>query len=275
MASLYRKKNSPFWFIQFIDADGTRRNRSTGFHADNPAETIRARTLRAQTEAKELNRNAGEINGGSWDTWVTQYLERHCESPRTLQRYTGNWQWLAFWLQERHLHSPRAITYRNALEYIDWRTTYKKRTGKTVGRNTAIMELKLLAMIMGGGCSEKAPFGTGVECQRICGARWHLLLHVPHMVSCARLSGVLWCRVLAGFRAMAHDAKRFTNHQNGASRQAGHRYQPATESSKNSFGGIKYFSWKANFNRIPDQKSLEMESFCKTVNLLHFYCTSS
>ena len=37
--------------------------------------------------------------------------------------------------------------YRNAIEYIDWRTGYKKKRGKTVGRNTAIMELKLLAMI--------------------------------------------------------------------------------------------------------------------------------
>ena len=29
MASIYRKNKSPFWFIQFIDADGTRRNKST------------------------------------------------------------------------------------------------------------------------------------------------------------------------------------------------------------------------------------------------------
>ena len=34
-------------------------------------------------------------------------------------------------------------------QYIEWRTNYKKKTGKTVGRDTAIMELKLLAMIMG------------------------------------------------------------------------------------------------------------------------------
>lgn len=149
MASLYRKQNSPFWFIQFIDADGSRRNRSTSLRADDAAETVQARTLRAQMEAKELNRTAGEITGGGWDTWVPQYLERHCESPRTLQRYRGNWQWLALWLQECHYHSPRAITYRNALEYIEWRTGYKKRTGKTASRNTAIMELKLLAMIMG------------------------------------------------------------------------------------------------------------------------------
>ena len=149
MSSIYRKQNSPFWFIQFIDADGTRRNKSTGLRADNPGETIKARSLRSQMETKELNRTAGDVSGGGWDSWVPSYLERHCETARTLQRYTGNWQWLAFWLQEKHYHSPRAITYGNALQYIEWRTSYKKKTGKTVGRNTAIMELKLLAMIMG------------------------------------------------------------------------------------------------------------------------------
>src|SRR5580692_8745929 len=149
MASIYKKQNSPFWFIQFIDGDGIRRNKSTGLRTDDPAQTVKARALRAQLEAKELNRNVGGISGGGWDAWVPEYLERHCESPRTLQRYTGSWSWLAFWLQENHYHSPRAITYRKALEYIEWRTNYKKKTGKTVGRNTAIMELKLLAMIIG------------------------------------------------------------------------------------------------------------------------------
>ena len=149
MASIYKKQNSPFWFVQFIDADGTRRNKSTGFRADNPGETVKARALRAQLEAKELNRTAGEITGGNWDSWVPQYLERHCESPLTLERYLDAWKWLAFWLQEKHFHSPRAITYRNTLEYLDWRTSYKKKTGKTVGRNTAIFEIKTFALIMG------------------------------------------------------------------------------------------------------------------------------
>jgi integrase len=149
MASIYRKKNSPYWFVQYMDAEGIRRNKSTGLRTDDPGETVKARTLRAQLEAKELGRNATEAGGGNWDSWVPQYLERHCESPLTLQRYTGNWSWLAFWLQEYRYHSPRAITYRNALEYIGWRTNYKKKTGKRAGRNTAIMELKLLAMILG------------------------------------------------------------------------------------------------------------------------------
>jgi integrase len=149
MASIYKKQNSPYWFVQFIDTDGIRRNKSTGLRIDDPGETVKARTLRAQLEAKELNRNVGEIRGGGWDSWVPQYLERHCESPGTFQRYTGSWSWLAYWLQEKRYHSPRMITYRNALEYIEWRTNYKKKTGKRAGRNTAIMELKLLAMLMG------------------------------------------------------------------------------------------------------------------------------
>jgi integrase len=149
MASIYKRQRSPFWWVQFIDAHGERRNKSTGLRTDDPAETVKARALRAQLEAKELSRNAGEASGGGWDTWVPQYLERHCENAGTLQRYTNSWSWLAFWLQEKRYQAPRAITYRNALEYIDWRVGYKKKTGKRAGRNTAIMELKLLAMIMG------------------------------------------------------------------------------------------------------------------------------
>ena len=80
---------------------------------------------------------------------MPKFLERHCQTDRTAQRYGGSWKWLSLWLQTRRLHSPRAITYRNALEYLDWRTTYRKKSGKRAGRNTAIMELKLLALIMG------------------------------------------------------------------------------------------------------------------------------
>lgn len=149
MASLYKKDRSPFWWIQYVDGLGHRRNTSTGFRTDDANDTVKARVLRAQLEAKEIDRTGGAATSGQWETWVPHYLKRHCESARTLQRYSGSWAWVVFWLQEQKLHSPRAITYRKALEYIEWRTSYKKKTGKTVGRNTAIQELKLLAMIMG------------------------------------------------------------------------------------------------------------------------------
>ena len=147
MASIYRKKGSPFWFIQFVDGDGKRRNKSTELRADVPSETVQARALRAQMEAKELGRT-GAVQGDDWDSWVPKYLDRHCESPRTRDRYLDAWKWLAQWLQLRKLKTPRAITYRNAIEYIDWRTNFKKPTGKTVGRNTAIYELRILSLLL-------------------------------------------------------------------------------------------------------------------------------
>jgi integrase len=147
MASIYRKPKSPYWFIQFIDSEGIRRNKSTGLRADDPEQTLKARVLRAQMEAKELGRSPGATESG-WE-WVAKFLDRHCENPLTLNRYSKAWQWLSFWMQNEKIHGPRQITYRKALEYIDWRTDYKKKTGKTVGRNTAILELKTFAMIMG------------------------------------------------------------------------------------------------------------------------------
>ena len=65
MSSLYRKKHSPYWFIQFVDADGTRRNKSTGLRADDPGQTVKARTLRAQLEAQELSRSDSATDTGS------------------------------------------------------------------------------------------------------------------------------------------------------------------------------------------------------------------
>jgi integrase len=148
MAYLYRKKRSPFWYVVYFDPHHKEVHRSTGLRADDPNDTLKAKALRAELEAKEHHR-APVINSEGWDSWVPKYLERHCQTDRTLQRYNGNWKWISLWLQNKRLHSPRAITYGNALEYIDWRTTYQKKHGRSVGRNTAIMELKLLAMIMG------------------------------------------------------------------------------------------------------------------------------
>jgi integrase len=148
MAYLYRRSRSPFWYVVYFDADKKEVHRSTGLRADDPNDTAKAKALRAELEAKEHHR-VTIVNSQGWDSWVPKYLERHCETKQTLIRYSGNWKWLALWLQTQRLHSPRAITYRNALEYIDWRTDYKKKTGKKAGLNTAIMELKLLAMIMG------------------------------------------------------------------------------------------------------------------------------
>lgn len=52
-------------------------------------------------------------------------------------------------VQRQRIHAPRQRTCKLGVEYVDWRTHFKKRTGKTAGRNTAILELKMLSLAMG------------------------------------------------------------------------------------------------------------------------------
>lgn len=147
MAYLYRKNRSPYWYVQYIDSDGIKHDKSTGLRADDPNDTAKAKVLRAELEANE-NRKIPMANGAAWDTWVMKFFERHCSTKATLDRYEDAWKWPALWLQRNRIHSPRQITYRLGIEYLDWRTTFKKRTGKIVGRNTAIFELKILSLVM-------------------------------------------------------------------------------------------------------------------------------
>lgn len=148
MAYLYRKNRSPYWYVQYIDSENKKHDKSTGLRADDPNDTAKAKILRAELEAGE-HRKIPLTNDAAWDLWVSKFLDRHCQTKATLERYLDAWKWLALWLQHNRIHAPRQLTYRRGVEYIDWRTTFKKRTGKVVGRNTAIFELKTLSLIMG------------------------------------------------------------------------------------------------------------------------------
>lgn len=148
MAYLYRKTRSPFWYVVYFDPQGKEVHRSTGLRADDPEDTSKAKALRAELEAKEYQRAPGVVTG-TWDSWVPQFLERHCKTSKTHERYVDVWKWVSLWMQNERINSPRQISYKRGVEYLDWRINFKKRTGKTVSRNTAIFELKTLSLIMG------------------------------------------------------------------------------------------------------------------------------
>ena len=54
MAYLYRKTRSPFWYVQYLDSDRKKHDKSTGLRADDPNDTAKARILRVELEANEL-----------------------------------------------------------------------------------------------------------------------------------------------------------------------------------------------------------------------------
>src|SRR5215471_3086256 len=56
MAYLYRKTRSPFWYVVYVNESQKEVHRSTGFRADDPNDTAKAKALRAEFEAKEYHR---------------------------------------------------------------------------------------------------------------------------------------------------------------------------------------------------------------------------
>lgn len=144
MASLFKKPGSPFWYLRH-KVDGVWKKSSTGLRHDDPNETAQAKVIRAQAEAKEY-REVPSITVG-WE-WVGPFLETGGLAARSIERYTGAWNWAQLFLLEKRL-DVTGVRYRHVAEYIEWRVGRKKKSGKAAGRNTAIQEIKILAMIMG------------------------------------------------------------------------------------------------------------------------------
>lgn len=144
MASLFKMSGKPFWYLRH-KVDGAWKKSSTGLRHDDPNDTAKARELRASAEAKEY-RNSPAVAVG-WQ-WVDPFLESSGLAPQSVVRYEGAWRWLQVFLQENHLDVTQ-VRYTHVADYLAWRVGRKKKSGKTAGRNTAIQEIKILAMILG------------------------------------------------------------------------------------------------------------------------------
>lgn len=142
MASLFKMPGKPFWYLRHKVGEEWKKS-STGLRHDSPTDTAKAKKLRAEAEASEL-RPAAVVRAG-WD-WVPGYIDALHLSEKTAVRYHGAWSWVSMWLQGEKLELAE-IRYRHVQEYIAWRLKTKHR--KRASRNTAILEAKLLAQVMG------------------------------------------------------------------------------------------------------------------------------
>ena len=144
MASLFKRPGKPHWFLRYKE-NGEWKKCVTKFRHDDPNDTANARELRARSEAEEYQEEAVKKVG--WE-WVPGWIDGMELAARSRERYHGGWRWLGLFLQERKLDVPQ-ILYSHVHEYIEWRVGRKKPSGKCAGRNTAIMEVKWLAGLMG------------------------------------------------------------------------------------------------------------------------------
>lgn len=149
MSSLYKVKKSPFWFIKYKDkATGVWKSKSTELRTDSANDTAKARVLKAQFDLQQVTQSESLKICDGWG-FVDRFLRETSPSERTLDAYLDRWKWIGLFLAHAKVRGPGDVVFNHAFDYLDWRTGFKKRnTGKVVGRNTAIHEIKTFALIM-------------------------------------------------------------------------------------------------------------------------------
>jgi integrase len=145
VASLYRRSGSPFWWVEYLDAAGKRRQKSTKHRYDVAGESRKAQELRRELAQREkFTFEQGEM----WETWVPRFLEQRYRDP-TLARYKNSWKNLSTFLRTRQIFIPRQLSRQQVRDFVDWRQHRHTELGVyEVCKNTALHEIKLLRILM-------------------------------------------------------------------------------------------------------------------------------
>ncbi len=148
MASLYKRKDSPHWHLRTKIA-GKWESHNSGLRHDSTLDTKRAHILcaeRTYAEHSAANRTGNE--DVRW-TWVPDFLKHRAPSKKTLDMYFLRWRHLTDFFEDMDISEPGQVTREHAQRFIQWRTSQRRpASGKSPGRNTALIELKLLKMVL-------------------------------------------------------------------------------------------------------------------------------
>ncbi len=140
-------KRGRFWWITYRETpDGPLIRESTKLLVDDEVQTASAELIAAKWTLKEKGDAAAKIRGGF--DWVEEFLADHCQSPRTLQAYRLHWKHLRHFFTVEGIHCSADVRFAHGAQYVKWRMRPKAHNGKSVGRNTALQELKTLSLVM-------------------------------------------------------------------------------------------------------------------------------
>jgi len=148
MASLYKQRNSSFWWIKYRNPlTGTIVRESTHCRHGLMTETRKARQLCAERTLAERNTPRAS-DSELWERWVPVFFDiRYARKPSTRVRYRAIEQNLFAFFRSRNIPLPRLLTREHCFEYLPWRQ--RPQPGLHKARyNTVLMELKILGLIM-------------------------------------------------------------------------------------------------------------------------------
>lgn len=149
MASFYRKKGSPYYWMRVKRADGTWADVSSGVRADALGAVRKIEQKVAEETAREARMS--QESRALMRLWVPGWLGYHYVNGKSRARAMNAWAHLSAFFALRRVHHPEEVTYRLCHEFMAWRTDAEacKREGRRVGNwNTALTELRILGTIM-------------------------------------------------------------------------------------------------------------------------------
>jgi hypothetical protein len=161
--SVYDRPDRPTIYVAYdCPIRGKRVTESSGIRTDAPQARLAAYSYARERSMSGVTHGQGK-DDSQWGNWVEAWLRmRFAKQVKTLTRYLGSWKFLSFWLRENKVLTPRALVYKNMVDYVLWRESQKKRSGRTVRRNTALLDVKVLSRIMRE--AVRQGFATGNPC---------------------------------------------------------------------------------------------------------------
>lgn len=137
MAAIYKRKDSPWFWIRYKSAHGKWLAKATRYRIDNTLHRAKARQEAAALSVKEKTLRKDD------HLWVGRLIETHPVSQATRLHYRNSWRWVSRFLEEKSIRLEDFAPI-HAEQYIAWRLSIPRTNGKTVCRNLAADDVKFV-----------------------------------------------------------------------------------------------------------------------------------
>jgi integrase len=147
--SVYTRPGRPTFYVAYDCPLRARRVcESSNVRLDDPRGKLAAYAYAREKSASGVMHGQPR-EATQWNNWVEPWLRmRFANKPKTLTSYLGAWKFLSAFLHEHKIPTPRALIYQHAVDFVNWRQSQKKRSGRLPGRNTALHNCKVMSRIM-------------------------------------------------------------------------------------------------------------------------------
>lgn len=140
MAAIYKRKDSPWYWLRYKTPDGKWAAKATRYRTDNTLHRAKAKEEALRLSTAERTRADTDYG------WVLDVIRNHPVAESTRWHYRNSWRHLSRFLDEMGM-TLHDFTPADAHAYIGWRLAIPRTNGKPVCRNLALDDLKCLKWI--------------------------------------------------------------------------------------------------------------------------------